>query len=89
VLVPLAFSAGANLGRVGTALIVVTGAGYAGSMVGPFLIGATSDRVGLRTGLAIPLVAAVGVLALASSLRPVAQRAPDVRELVPEPPEAK
>ena len=70
VLVPLAFSAGANLGRSGTALTIVTGAGYAGSIVGPFLIGATSDRVGLRAALAIPLAAALAVFVSALSLRP-------------------
>jgi fucose permease len=80
VMVPLAFSAGANLGRTGTALVVVTGAGYAGSIVGPFLIGVASDRVGLRTALAIPLLAAVAVLAFASGLRPVTQRTPSSAE---------
>ena len=70
VMVPLAFSAGANLARSGTALSIVTGAGYAGSIVGPFLIGSTSDRVGLRAALAIPLAAALAVLVSAVSLRP-------------------
>src|SRR5207244_138867 len=68
VMVPLAFSAGANLARSGTALSIVTGAGYAGSIVGPFLIGSTSDRVGLRAALAIPLAAALAVLVSAVSL---------------------
>jgi fucose permease len=75
VLVPLAFSAAANLGRTGTALSVVMVAGYAGSIVGPFLIGATADRVGLRTALAIPLAAAVAVLATTAGIRPFGRRA--------------
>jgi len=74
VMVPLAFSAAANLGRTGTALSVVMMAGYAGSIVGPFLIGATADRVGLRTALAIPLAAAFAVLAMTVGMRPLGRR---------------
>ena len=74
VMVPLAFSAAANLGRTGTALSVVMMTGYAGSIVGPFLIGATADRVGLRTALAIPLAAAVAVLAVTAGMRPLGRR---------------
>ena len=69
VLVPLAFSAGANLGRTGAALAVITSAGYAGSIVGPFVIGSTADRIGLRIALGIPLLAAVAVLLSAAALR--------------------
>jgi fucose permease len=75
VMVPLAFSAAANLGRTGTALSVVMVAGYAGSIVGPFLIGSTADRVGLRTALAIPLMGAVAVLAVTAIMRPLGRRA--------------
>ena len=69
VMVPLAFSAGANLGRTGTALTVVTAAGYVGSIVGPWLIGTTADRFGLRLALLIPTLAAVAVLLTAFGLR--------------------
>jgi fucose permease len=75
VLVPLAFSAAANLSRTGTALSVVMVAGYAGSIVGPFVIGATADRVGLRTALAIPLAAAVVVLGMTAGLHPLGRQA--------------
>ena len=44
------------------------------SIVGPFLIGATADRVGLRTALAIPLAAAVAVLAVTAGMRPLGRR---------------
>ncbi len=71
VIVPLAFSAGANLGRSGTALSLVLGAGYAGTIVGPFVIGTAADHFGLRAALAIPLVAALAVIAAAASLRPI------------------
>jgi MFS family permease len=70
VMVPLAFSAGANLGRSGTALSLVAAAAYAGSIAGPGLIGIVADHMGLRLALAIPLVASLAVLMLAASLRP-------------------
>jgi fucose permease len=74
VMVPLAFSAAANLGSSGTALSVVMVTGYAGSIVGPLLIGATADRVGLRTALAIPLAAAIAVLTMTVGMRPFGRR---------------
>jgi MFS family permease len=69
VLVPLAFSAAANLGRSGTALTVVLSTGYAGSIAGPALIGTAADHVGLRTALGIPLVAAAVIVMLAGNLK--------------------
>jgi fucose permease len=68
VLVPLAFSAGANLGRSGTALSLVAAAAYAGSIAGPGLIGIVADHLGLRLALGIPLVAALIAAVLAGSL---------------------
>ena len=70
VLVPLAFSAGANLGASGTALALVMAAGYAGSVAGPAMIGNVADRFGLRVALGIPLAAAIVIIALAGSLNP-------------------
>jgi MFS family permease len=67
-LVPLAFSAGANLGASGTALALVLAVGYVGSIAGPAMIGTTADHLGLRVALGIPLVAAIAVIALAGSL---------------------
>ena len=69
VMVPLVFSAAANLGRSGTALSLVTSAAYAGSIAGPGLIGNVADQLGLRLALGIPLVAALIVAVLAGSLR--------------------
>ena len=69
VLVPLAFSAGANLGASGTSLTVVLAAGYAGSIAGPALIGSAADHFGLRAALTILLAAAIVVTALAGNLR--------------------
>ncbi|HLJ21986.1 MAG TPA: MFS transporter [Stellaceae bacterium] len=68
VLVPLSYTAAANLGRSGTALSIVIAAGYAGSIAGPALIGATADRAGLRVAMAIPLTAGLVVAALAPYL---------------------
>jgi fucose permease len=69
VLVPLAFSAAANLGRSGTALALVLSTAYAGSIAGPALIGTTADHVGLRTALGIPLVAAIVIVGLGGALK--------------------
>lgn len=70
VLVPLAFSAGANLGASGTALTLVLAAGYSGSIAGPAMIGNVADRFGLRIAMGIPLAAAIVIIALAGSLSP-------------------
>lgn len=74
VLIPLAFRAGANLGRSGTALAIVVSAGYAGSIVSPGLIGNTADRVGLRFAMLIPLLAAAVVAFLAPAVDPSSGR---------------
>ena len=69
VLMPLAFSAGANLGSSGTSLTIVLAAAYAGSIAGPALVGNTSDHFGLRVALTILLAAAIVVAALAGNLQ--------------------
>jgi MFS family permease len=68
VIIPLAFGAGANLSRSGTALTIVTSSGYAGSIVGPALIGTAADHFGLRIAMVIPLAAGLAVAALARYL---------------------
>ena len=69
VMVPLAYSAGANLSHSGTALALVLAAGYAGSVVGPGLIGFTADHVGLRVALGIPLAGAIVIFVFAGALQ--------------------
>jgi MFS family permease len=69
VMVPLAFSAGANMGHSGTALSLIASAAYAGSIAGPGLIGSVADHLGLRVALGVPLAASLIVAMLASSLR--------------------
>jgi hypothetical protein len=44
--------------------------GYAGSIVGPALIGNAADRFSLRVAMLIPLAGAIGIAMLAGSLRP-------------------
>lgn len=70
VILPLAFAAGANLGASGTTLAAVMTSGYAGSIVGPALIGNAAGRFGLRVAMLIPLAGAIGIAMLAGGLRP-------------------
>ena len=81
VILPLAFAAGANLGASGTALAVVMSSGYAGSVLGPALIGHTADHFGLRVAMLIPLAGALTIALLAGNLRP----APQPTEPIPTP----
>jgi len=74
VMVPLAFSAGANLDKAGNALTMVTAAGYASSIVGPPLIGAAADRFGLRLALLVPLAAGVVVFGMMAGTRVLSSR---------------
>jgi MFS family permease len=86
VMVPLAFSAGANLGKSGTALTLVLSGGYAGSIAGPAMIGNTADHFGLRVALGIPLAAALVIIALAGNLQAKPGPAPLAKEVTTEPP---
>ncbi len=63
VVVPLAFSAAARVGRTGPSLATVTSFGYLGLMAGPPIIGGLSDVVGLPEALSV-VVAIAGVTAL-------------------------
>jgi len=74
VLFPLAVSAAANLGKSGTALTLVMAGGYAGSIVGPALIGNAADHVGLRVAFVIPLAATIVIIVLAGSLQGRAEK---------------
>jgi MFS family permease len=74
VLVPLAFSAGANLDASGNALGIVTAACYAGSIVGPPLIGGAADHFGLRMALLIPVAGALILLGMMATTRVLSTR---------------
>jgi MFS family permease len=80
VTLPLAFAAGANLSPTGTPLALVMASTYAGTIAGPPAIGALADHLGLRTAMAIPLLAAVVVLVLAGRLR-LPQASPQMKRI--------
>jgi MFS family permease len=65
---PLAFAAGANLGRSGTPLAIVMASAYGGAIVGPLLIGGIAEHFGLRVAMAVPMLASLTVLSLGGSL---------------------
>jgi predicted MFS family arabinose efflux permease len=60
VVVPLVFTAAAQIGPAGPSLAVVAGSGYAGFLMGPALIGGLADAVGLPPALGV--VAAVSAI---------------------------
>jgi predicted MFS family arabinose efflux permease len=65
--VPFVFRAAAAAGgRGGTALPIVVTAGYAGSIVGPLIVGFVADSLGLRAALTLPVLAC-GVAAFAAT----------------------
>lgn len=71
--VPLAFRSAGSLVRAdGTGILpLVVTAGYAGSIVGPLLVGFVADHAGLRTAFLVPLVAcAVAALAAGAAQDP-------------------
>jgi MFS family permease len=70
--VPVAFSAAGNsrVGRTTTALGWVVTVSYAGSILGPVMIGAVAGLMGLRVALLLPVAFAAAIFAAAGSLRP-------------------
>jgi hypothetical protein len=66
--VPLAFRSAAATERrgPGSALPIVVTAGYAGSIVGPIVVGYLADLLGLRGAFVVPL-AAVATVAVAAA----------------------
>jgi fucose permease len=82
--VPTVFSAAGNLG-VGSgaaSLGWVVTISYLGGTLGPGLIGFTSQAVGLRVALLVPVALALVIAALAGRVR-TAQRAPRIETSVP------
>ena len=74
VLFPLAMTTSSNLDEAGNALVVATAAGYAGSIVGPPLIGGAADAFGLRLALLIPMAAGLVVFVMMAATRVVSSR---------------
>jgi hypothetical protein len=70
--VPLVFRAAAGAAggrRGGTALPVVATAGYAGSIVGPLIVGFVADSLGLRAALSLPVLACAAATFAAAAIR--------------------
>lgn len=74
VLFPLAMTTSSNLHEAGNALVVATAAGYAGSIVGPPLIGGAADAFGLRLALLIPMAAGLVVFVMMATTRVLSSR---------------
>lgn len=74
--VPVVFSAGGNTrtAKRPSLLGITVTAGYTGSVLGPMLIGAVGERLGLGWGLAMPLVFLTLVVAAAGLLSNAAGR---------------
>jgi MFS family permease len=72
--VPVAFSAAGNLDRdrAGSDLGVVVTIAYVGAVLGPLAIGFVAQAVSLRLALLVPTALALGVAALAFSVRSAA-----------------
>ena len=73
-----------NPGRAGTAIGRVASLGFLGFVVGPVVIGAAAQGVGLTWALVIPAVLAGFVAAAARSLRPAAGRVRVCPETTPQ-----
>ena len=69
--VPLAFRSAGSVERAGgrSALPAVVTAGYAGSIVGPLIVGFLADRVGLRGAFVVPLIAVAAAAFAAAATR--------------------
>jgi MFS family permease len=70
VVVPLAFTTTAGLGRPGPNLAMVTTCGYTGSLAGPAIIGGLADITGLPAALGVVVVLSGMIVLLAGSVRP-------------------
>jgi MFS family permease len=70
VVVPLAFTAAARLGRPGPNLAMVTSCGYLGALAGPPLIGGLADLTSLPAALSLVALLSATIVALAGAIRP-------------------
>ena len=70
VVVPLAFTAAAGLGRPGPNLAFTTSAGYLGSLAGPPLIGGLAEVTSLPAALGVVAVLCGMIVLLAGTIRP-------------------
>jgi MFS family permease len=69
-IVPLAFTAAAQLGRAGRSLATVSSVGYIGTLVGPAFIGGLAEVVGLPGALVTIVVVSAAATFFAGAVRP-------------------
>jgi MFS family permease len=74
--VPLAFRSAGSLPRRhgGSALPLVATAGYAGSVIGPLVVGLLADRYGLRPAFLVPVLACAAAAFAAAAAREAASQ---------------
>jgi hypothetical protein len=70
VVVPLAFTAAAALGRPGPSLALVTSCGYLGALAGPAIIGGLAELTSLHAALGIVVLLSGLIVVLAGRLAP-------------------
>jgi len=70
VVVPLAFTAAAGLGRPGPSLAMITSFGYMGAMAGPAIIGGLADLTSLPVALGTIVLLSGMIVVLAGAVRP-------------------
>jgi MFS family permease len=68
--VPIVFTAASQLGRPGPSLAVVSSFGYIGLLVGPALIGAIADGIGLPDALGVVVAVSAATVVLARAVTP-------------------
>ena len=83
VVVPLAFTAAAGLGRPGPNLALTTSAGYLGSLAGPPLIGGLAEVTSLPAALGVVAVLCGMIVLLAGTIRPRAASGPPATAQAP------
>ncbi|HUZ24457.1 MAG TPA: MFS transporter [Streptosporangiaceae bacterium] len=88
VVVPLAFTAAARLGRPGPNLAFATSAGYLGSLAGPPLIGGLAEVTSLPAALGVVAVLCAMIVLLAGTIRPRTAAAPPAAPPTPLAPPA-
>jgi MFS family permease len=70
VVVPLAFTATAGLGRPGPSLAMITSFGYMGALAGPAIIGGLADVTSLPAALGTVVLLSALIVVLAGAVRP-------------------
>jgi MFS family permease len=70
VVVPLAVTAAARLGRPGPSLAITTSFGYLGALAGPAIIGGLADLTSLPVAMGVIVLLSALIVVLAGAIRP-------------------